>query len=137
MMATTEDLDRARAQYIAAQIDTSSPTQILLMLLERLLGDLRGAEEAFGSGQTERVHTCLVHAQQIIVALHDALASSTWERANTLRAVYRYLHKQLVATNMKKDPSLLPVCIDIVSQIKAADEKAAAKLAGEEAAGAA
>lgn len=124
--------DHARKRYLAHQVETASPVQRLLMLLERLYADVRGAQAAFESGETEEVHNCLVHAQEIVIVLHDVLATSSWSGASSLRAIYRFVHKQLVVANLTKDPGLLPVCIDIIVKIKEADEQAARELSPEE-----
>lgn len=119
-----DTLEEAKQRYLADQVLTASPVQRLLMLFEHLLGDLRAAEEAFDSGAIEPIHRHLVHAQEIVLALHDGIATDLWEGGATLRQVYRFVHQRLVWCNVKKDRSLLPACADIVIRLYEANRQA-------------
>jgi flagellar secretion chaperone FliS len=125
---TVED-DRAeqlRQRYLANQVETSTPAQRLLMLLGRVLQDLRAAEEAFETTSIEVVHCNLVHAQEIVLVLRDSLNGSDWSGAQALRAVYGFVHQRLVTCNVTKDPSLLPMCVKLIGQVLDANVQAAA-----------
>lgn len=117
-----------RRRYLADQVETASPSQRVLMLLGKLLADMYAADEAFERMAIEPIHSNLVHAQEIVLVLRDSLSGSDWSGAEPLRAVYGFVHQRLVTCNVKKDRSLLPVCIRLVEQIARANTKAAAAL---------
>jgi flagellar secretion chaperone FliS len=129
---TTIDDDRTeelRQRYLQTQVETATPVQRLLMLQNRLVQDLRAAEEAYGTASIESVHRNLVHAQQIVLVLRDSLKGSDWAGAEPLRAVYWFVYQRLIDCNMAKDRSLLPMCITLVDRIVEANTKAAADVA--------
>jgi flagellar secretion chaperone FliS len=129
---TTIDDDRTeelRQRYLQTQVETATPVQRLLMLQNRLVQDLRAAEEAYGTASIESVHRNLVHAQQIVLVLRDSLNGSEWVGAEPLRAVYWFVYQRLIDCNMEKNPSLLPLCVTLVEQIVDANTRAAADVA--------
>jgi len=128
--AEAERAEALRRRYLADQVETASPDQRLLMLLGRLLHDLRSADAAFEAGDLKEVSDALVHAQEIVLVLRDTLRDNDWSGAASLRSVYAFLHRQLVAANLGKDRSLLPECVDMVTRITEANTRAAAANAG-------
>ncbi len=128
-----DDRDEAlRRRYLAHQVETASPAQRLLLLLGRLLADLRVATAGFDAADLKAISDSLVHAQEIVLVLRDVLRDSEWDGAPRLRAVYDFVHRRLVTANLSKDRTLLPVCVDIVTRIAEANAKAAAMLAEQE-----
>ncbi|MDA8317835.1 MAG: flagellar protein FliS [Actinomycetota bacterium] len=122
---TNDEIEEAQRRYLADQILTATPVQRLLMLFEQLLSDLQAADAAFDSGAIEPIHLHLVHAQEIVLALHDGVATQDWEVGERLRDLYRFVHRRLVWCNVKKDRSLLPACSEILTRIYEANRKAA------------
>lgn len=120
----TNLLEEAKERYLADQVLTATPVQRLIMLFEHLLCDLAAADEAFETGAIEPIHRHLVHAQEIVLALHDGIATEVWEGGATLREIYRFVHQRLVWCNVKKDRSLLPACSDIVIRLYEANRQA-------------
>lgn len=115
-----------RRRYLADHVETASPARRLLMLIERLLQDLRAAHDALGTGEVEPVHRHLLHAQEIVLVLRDSLAGSDWGGAEPLRAVYGFIHLRLVRANVTKDPAHLAGCTEMVERIRDANAAAAA-----------
>lgn len=129
-MTTQEDRAAAlRQRYLQTQVETASPVQRLLMLQHRLLQDLQAASDAFEPMRIEVVHRNLVHAQAIVRVLRDSLKGSDWDGAEPLRAVYWFIHQRLVDCNVRKDATLLPVCISLIQQVVDANSEAAARAA--------
>lgn len=120
----TDMLEEAKQRYLADQVLTATPAQRLIMLFEQLLRDLQAADDAFEAGAIEPIHTHLVHAQDIVLALHDGISTDIWEGGGTLREIYRFVHQRLVWCNVKKDRSLLPACLDIVIRLYEANRQA-------------
>jgi flagellar protein FliS len=120
-----DEIEDAQRRYLADQILTATPVQRLLMLFEQAMSDLRAADAAFEQGAIEPIHVRLVHAQEIVLALHDGIATDDWEAGAQLREIYRFVHQRLVWCNVKKDRSLLPACLDILARLYEANREAA------------
>jgi flagellar protein FliS len=120
-----DEIEDAQRRYLADQILTATPVQRLLMLFEQAMSDLRAADAAFEQGAIEPIHVRLVHAQEIVLALHDGIATDDWEAGAQLREIYRFVHQRLVWCNVKKDRSLLPACLDILTRLYEANREAA------------
>ncbi len=128
MPTDAERSEEMRRRYLADQVNTGTPAQRLVMLFDRLLRDLRSAEEAFVVKDLKTISDNLVHAQQILFALRDPLDTTT-ELGRGLRSVYTYCLKTLIEANMKKDPSLLAECAARLEEIAEANRTAASRLA--------
>lgn len=123
-MSGPVDLEEMRRRYVADQVLTAMPGQRLVMLFDRLLEDLRRAEDAFEGGGIEEIHKNLVHAQEVVLALRGPLTESDWEGAQQLCALYLFVYHRLIQCNLKKDRSLLPACADVIGRIREANGKA-------------
>ncbi len=121
----SNEIEEAQRRYLTDRILTATPVQRLLMLFEQLLSDLRAADAAFEIGAIEPIHEHLVHAQEIVLALHDGVAAQGWETGAKLRELYRFVHQRLVWCNVKKDRALLPACSDILTRLYEANLEAA------------
>ncbi|MDA8311689.1 MAG: flagellar protein FliS [Actinomycetota bacterium] len=115
--------------YVANQVETASPAQRLMMLFTRLRTDLEAASAAFSVADVEAIHNSLVHAQRIVLVLRDSLSGSDWSGAGPLRTVYTFVHQRLVDCNLRKDPALLPVCVDLIARIHDANAQVLAEMA--------
>jgi len=120
-----EEIEEAQRRYLADRILTATPVQRLLMLFEQLLSDLQAADAAFETGAIEPIHEHLVHAQEIVLALHDGVATQGWETGSKLRQIYLFVHQRLVWCNVKKDRSLLPACTEILTRLYEVNREAA------------
>ncbi|MCU1493774.1 MAG: fliS [Acidimicrobiaceae bacterium] len=127
---TSEDQDAAASlqRYLANQINTATPAQRLVMLLDQLRRDLHCAQLAFEVGDFKEISDNLVHAQHIIFGLRDPLDLST-ELGRALSGVYGFCAQRLLDANLRKDASLLPSVQDIVDRLTDANRKALAALA--------
>ena len=116
-------LDGLRARYLADQVATASPGQRLLMLFDRLFRDLADAEAAFTGRDLFAVNQALVHAQQIVLALRDPLDRQT-DLGQALSSVYNFCFDRLVDANLRKDPTWLGRCREMLGQIAEANRTA-------------
>ena len=62
-----------------------SPERLIVLLYERLAGDLADAHAAIIDGDGERRHAMLLHAQEIIEELTYAVRPDVWEGGTGLR----------------------------------------------------
>jgi flagellar protein FliS len=65
-------------------------------LYDRLLLDLDRAKSELSQGDPVAARSKLVHAQDIVTALADALDFQCWDGAEALHAVYDYVYELLV-----------------------------------------
>ena len=119
---------RAASAYRDHAVTTASPARLVVLVFERLVLDMDRALVAMEAGLNPSAH--LIHAQELMVALLDALDTSAWEQGPRLAGVYAYVHRTLVSANVDKDPSLVRECLALITPLKEAWTQAAAS-AGE------
>jgi flagellar protein FliS len=110
-------MTNARATYMDASIATASPARLLVMLYERLVLDVQRGVEAHGRQDLEEVHRQLTHAQDIVTELHSSLRPEAFKGGRELLALYGYLHRQLVLSNIHKDVVVMTECLRITSEL--------------------
>ena len=106
----------AAATYRDHAITTASPARIVVLLFERLVLDLERALHALETDQPANDH--LVHAQEILIALLDALDTTAWEHAPQLANIYIKVHQDLVTANMERNQTLLHNSLNIITNLK-------------------
>src|SRR6478735_8073644 len=92
-----------RDTYLAATVDTATPSQLLVMLYQRLTLDLERAADALRRGEPSQAHQPLLHAQDIVLELNASLKVDAWSGAKSLAALYDYLLSELAKANIAKD----------------------------------
>ena len=117
---------RALARYQSAAVSTASPPNLVLMLYDRLQRDLRMAGEALVAKDLAAANAQLQHAQEIVLELRASLDTTAWDGAQTLAGLYDFLHDELVAANVSKDPGRIAACQALVEPLAEAWRSAAA-----------
>jgi flagellar secretion chaperone FliS len=107
-----------RDTYLQASVSTASPSQLLVMLYERLVLDVQRSVEALRRGEPSQAHAPLLHAQEIVLELNASLKVDAWAGAAGLSSLYSYLHVELVRANMAKDLKRAEACLEIVSVLR-------------------
>jgi flagellar protein FliS len=102
-----------RGRYQADSVDTMSPGRLIVALYERLLLDLQRGVDAMVRDDVADTHVALVHAQEIIGELRDALDTDAWPAAKQLAALYDFVLRELVEANVTKDPARVVTCHDL------------------------
>ena len=105
----------AAATYRDHAITTASPAKLVVLIFERLVLDLDRAIAAFDTNQSP--HTHLVHAQELLTALLDALDLDAWEHAPQLANIYLTIHQNLITANIEKNPTLIRDNLDIITEL--------------------
>jgi flagellar protein FliS len=106
----------AAATYRDHAITTASPARIIVLLFERLALDIERALHALETEQPANDH--LVHAQEILIALLDALDTNAWEHAPQLANIYITVHHDLVTANVEKNQTLLHQSLTTITTLK-------------------
>ncbi|MGE0879146.1 MAG: flagellar export chaperone FliS [Acidimicrobiia bacterium] len=107
----------ARATYQQTSLQTMPKGRLLTMLYDRLLRDLHEASAAIEHSQPMKAHNALVHAQDIVTALKTALDTTIWPEGKKLDMLYQYLLEQLLAANLRKDASIVAICVRVVEPL--------------------
>ncbi|MEZ0493711.1 flagellar export chaperone FliS [Kineococcus sp. TBRC 1896] len=101
---------RQANRYLGDSLATASPTALLVMLYDRLLLDLRRAEQAQREQDRETAHVNLVHAQAIVQELQASLKVDAWEGGTGLMALYTWVLSELTAANVDCDAERTARC---------------------------
>ncbi len=92
--------------YQRVQAETSSPGELIVLLYDALLKNLRRGVAAIEAGESDRVNDALTRAQDITLELRASLDAGT-ELAEQLSPLYTYLFRSLVTANVDKDADLM------------------------------
>jgi len=106
----------AAATYRDHAVTTASPAKLVVLIFQRLTLDLERALHALETDQSP--HTHLIHAQDLLVALLDALDLDAWEHAPQLANIYLTIHQNLITANIEKNPTLIRDNLDIITELK-------------------
>ena len=117
-----------RDTYLAASVSTATPSQLLVMLYERLVLDVQRATDALRRGEPSQAHEPLLHAQEIVLELNASLDVDAWDGAPGLASLYDYLHHELVKANMAKDLKVAEFCLHVVETLRDTWREAAGSL---------
>ncbi len=118
-------LQTLRNRYVTDSVETASPGRLLTMLYDRLVQDLAQAEQALADRRLPAAHDRLVHAQDIISALHESLDVGVWPAGAALAELYVYLLGELTLANVAKDGERVATCRGLVEPLRDAWHEAA------------
>jgi len=104
--------------YRTNAVETMSPARLIVALYNRLVLDLERGIDAMVRNDVPTSHTALVHAQEIVNELSDALNRDAWPAAAQLASVYDFVRNELVEANVSKDPSRVVVCHDLLIPLR-------------------
>lgn len=113
------------AQYNRTAILSATPSQLLTMLYDRLLLDLRRAEAAQQEGSWSIASEQLKHAQEIVVELSSTLNRNTWDGAESLYALYDFVRTELVSANIGRDTTKTANAIALLEPLQSSWHEAA------------
>ena len=123
--SSTTKVAAARARYARDGQATMSKPQLLVALYQRLCRDLVAAEAGIADRDFEATSRNLQHAQDIVLALEEALDRDAWAAAEQLGALYEYLYRRLLDANMTKDAATVRECRSHIEPLCDAWEQAA------------
>lgn len=109
--------------YRHTRVKTASQGQLIVMLYDEGLKQLKVAENELGSGQPklDLVHNAIVKAQDIITEL---MVSLDFEKggdiAQNLFHLYMYFNQRLVDANLSKDVSNLREVYNLMADLREA-----------------
>ncbi|MEM9041889.1 MAG: flagellar export chaperone FliS [Actinomycetota bacterium] len=108
---------RQRSAFTDGDLDTASPSVVLVRCFDRLDVDLAGALESIATADHETTNRLLGHAQDLVGELATWLDVEAWEHAPALLSIYDYVLRVLAAANVHKDPGPVKEAQRILSEI--------------------
>lgn len=112
-------------QYNRNAVLSATPTQIVTMLYDRLVLDLKRAEVAQESEDWLAARVQLLHAQDIINELSSSLDLDAWDGAPGLFAIYIYVRNTLVRANTNRDIECTRESIALIEPLRQSWHEAA------------
>jgi flagellar protein FliS len=97
---------------------TASPSELIVMLYDACIKNLKLAEiDITDHNDPASANTHFLNAQKIIMELVNCLDTS-YELSAQLLEIYEFLLRSMREMNIKKDLTLLPDVLDIISSIR-------------------
>lgn len=127
-MTTTAIFNRQRDQLRRDAILSATPAQLVTMLYDRLLLDLRRAEAAQDASNWPVASENLLHAQAIIAELTASLDTKAWDGADNLLGIYNYVSSALVSANLHRNVDRTREAIRLLEPLQQTWHEAAAQL---------
>lgn len=121
-------LNRQRDQLRRDAILSATPAQLVTMLYDRLLLDLRRAENAQAAANWSMASENLLHAQAIIAELTASLDTKAWDGADNLLGIYNYASSALVSANMHRSVDRTREAIRLLEPLQQTWHEAAAMI---------
>lgn len=103
--------------YQQNAIMSAGPEELTTMLYNRLVKDLKLAQENIVKKDTQSAHKSIVHAQDIVIHLMNTLDTSHQVGQN-LELMYDYMNRRLVEANLKKDVKILQEITGYAEEIR-------------------
>ncbi|MEA4889109.1 MAG: flagellar export chaperone FliS [Clostridiaceae bacterium] len=116
-------LNRGYAQYREQSVMTASPAELVVMLYDSCLRQIRLAGYAMENNKTEDAHQALIKAEDVLTELMRSL-DFQYQIANDLYQLYEYIYYELVKANAHKDPVLLGPVEELLQGLRGAWQEA-------------
>ena len=92
--------------YQRVQAETASPAEVIVLLYDALLKNLRRGVAGIAAGESDAVNEALTRAQDITLELRASLDVEA-ELTAQLAPLYTYVFHSLVLANVNKDEKLI------------------------------
>lgn len=116
--------EKALQAYRQSRVETASPGELVLMLYNACIRNMRDALSSIGEKDYAGANNNLLRAQDIMDELRGSLNLDTGEIAKGLDAVYDFIYSSLVTANLKKDPESIEGAMKVMAEIRDAWEEA-------------
>lgn len=104
-------------QYKSQSITTMTGGELLVMLYDELIKDVKRAELAIEAHKVDTAHSSLMHAQDIISYLDETL-NDQYDISKELSRLYDYFNGQLVQANINKDAAPLKEVLPMLMELR-------------------
>lgn len=110
-MAKADDAD------LDTTIARADSAQLLVMLYDRLVLDVRRGLEAQRHGDLAETVRQLTHARDIVTELQQNLRVEEFKGGYDLAALYEFLNRRLVMASIGKDTAVTDECLTLVTDL--------------------
>ena len=117
----------AYGQYQRAQVETSTPGQLVVLLYQGCLKFTQKGRLALEASDFEASRVNLLRAQDIVAELMGGLNMDAGEIAGNLLRLYEYMYQRLVVANVKRDVAAASEVEEIIRSLLPAWEEAVKK----------
>jgi flagellar protein FliS len=117
MTASVVRAEEMKQRYLREAVITATPATRLIMIFDKMVMELRVADEGFERRDMKAVNDGLCHAQDILLALRGTLRTDLWDGAVDLCQLYFALYRELVEANLHKDRAQAQRVFGVVSQL--------------------
>ena len=104
-------------QYKSQSITTMTGGELLVMLYDELIKDVKRAELAIDAHKVDTAHSSLMHAQDIIGYLAETL-DNQYEISDELSRLYQFFTGQLIQANISKDAEILREVLPMLMELR-------------------
>ena len=111
-------------KYKEQMVLQASPQELILMVYDCCIKNVKLAQLHIDSQEFEQTNKTLQKAEDCINELVMGL-DFNYEIAHNLMSIYDFLLEQMVQANLKKDSSLLPPVLEILTELREAWGQAA------------
>ena len=110
-----------RNPYAQAQVNSASPEQILVLLYDAALRDLKEAIAALASGDRARKAKALDHGVKVVTELANSLRpDKAPEIAENLSNLYDFMIDRMIRSNAQNEDLDLQVVYNLLGELRAA-----------------
>ncbi len=107
-----------KQEYLKQSVMTASPAELIVMLFDACIKNLKLAEiDLNDNSNYSGAHTHFINAQEILMELVNCLDPGI-DLSAQLLDIYEFLLRTIREINIKKDISLLPDVLDILSSMR-------------------
>jgi flagellar protein FliS len=104
--------------YTKVDVETASQGKLIVMLFNGAIKRTEEAKRQLEQGKMESVHNNLIRAQDILGELRGALNMKAGDISENLDRIYEYCQHLLVTANVKKDPTPLEECVEMMTSLR-------------------
>ena len=115
--------------YRKQSILTANPAELIVLLYDGLKKNLLLAKRHIDRSNPSAAHECLIKGQAIVEELVNCLDMSI-PLSDELLPLYEFMLHTMTQVNLKKDSSLIPPVVEIVTELEEAWEVIAASNKG-------
>lgn len=116
--------DNPHLRYRQIAVQTATQDKLLLMLYDGVIRFVNLARECMKAKEIEAANTFIQKAESIITEFTVTL-NMDYEIAKNLYRIYDFLNWRLTQANIKKDPAMLDVVVEILIDLRSTWAEAA------------
>ncbi|MGI6175381.1 MAG: flagellar export chaperone FliS [Christensenellales bacterium] len=110
---------QAQNKYVQQGVLTANPVELIVMLYDGCVKQMKKAKIAIGQNKPALAHECLGKAQKIILELVNCL-NLEYPIAQDLMELYDFLLQEVIEINLEKDADRIDGVVGILADLRQA-----------------